>query len=83
MNVQKQLPVLCDSARRMLPGLLHARTHLDIAVKVLTYFDVHAQQERSTGVRHATVGTDPALLESAKQMQSLFSAYCRIHQPPK
>ena len=67
MNVQQSLPLLRETARRILPGLRHLQAQLDITVRVLTYIE---SQTESTA--------DPALIEAAEEMQSLFSAFNRI-----
>jgi hypothetical protein len=81
MNPQEHLPVLRDIAARVLPGFRHAKAQMEIAVRVLEYFERHAEHELSTGTFRQFEPPGPEQLEEIHRLRSMLNCYCRIHEP--
>ena len=83
MNPQEHLPALRAMASRMLPGFRQAQAQLNAAVRVLEYFEQHAQweQARTTSKHPARAAADPALLEHIEQLQAMMQVYRRLQAP--
>ena len=80
MSRLDEVRTLRGTALRLLPGFCQARLQLNLAIEVLEYFARDAEHELTTG--ELTVRPiDPEIAGQLGVLQSLFSAFMRLHVP--
>lgn len=78
MNPKESIPTLQATAAMLLPGMKHARSLLDVSIRVLEYFETHAAREAATGTA-TPFEVAPDLIREADQAKALLSAFGRLH----
>ena len=78
-NVKDHIPTLRATAAQVLPGMKQARSVLDIAIRVLEYFEKHAASDAANRTATPLKGVDPSLLSDAEQLAAMISAFGRMH----
>jgi hypothetical protein len=73
-----QIPTLQATAKMLLPGMKHARSLLDVSIRVLEYFERHAAQDAAAGSITAQQNAEPNLIAEAEKARALLSAFGRI-----
>ena len=79
MNVKDHIPTLQATAATVLPGMKQARSLLDIAIRVLEYFEKHAASDAANRTATPLRGVDPSLLSDAEQVKAMLSAFGKLH----
>ena len=79
MTPKESVPTLQATAAMLLPGMKHARSLLDVSIRVLQYFESHAARDLATGKATALQGAEPSLIEDAEQVKAMLSAFGRLH----
>lgn len=77
MNVTDNIPTLRATAAVLLPGMKHARSLLDVSIRVLEYFETHAVSDAASGTV-TPLRIDPALLRDVAQVRALLTAFNRL-----
>lgn len=80
MNVKDQIPSLQAAATVLLPGLKHARSLLDVSIRVLEYFETHALKDAHSGTVTALPAPDRKLIEDVANVRRMLSAFGRLHE---
>ncbi len=78
MNPREAIPTLQATAATLLPGMRHARSLLDVSIRVLEYFEAHAARDAASGTA-TTFQAEPNLMKEAEQVRALLSAFGRLH----
>ena len=65
----------------LLPGMKHARSLLDVSIRVLQYFESHAARDLATGTANTLQAVEPKLVKDAEQIKAMLSAFGRLHGP--
>jgi len=76
-----EVRALRGTALRLLPGLWQARAQLDCGIRVLEYFARDAEHELTTG-RCNPLSIDATIAKEIGVLQSMLSAFMRIHRRP-
>jgi hypothetical protein len=75
------IPTLQATAASLLPGMKHARSLLDVSIRVLEYFETHALKDAANGtctvLRTAT--EHHTLHREAENVKALLTAFGRLH----
>lgn len=82
MNTLDEVRTLHGTALRLLPGFWQARAQINLAIEVLEYFARDAEHELTTGRIANPRPIDPQLAGQIGVLQSMISAFMRLHQPP-
>jgi hypothetical protein len=69
------------TALRLLPSFWQVRGQLDLAIEVLEYFAREAEHELATSKFMPRRPIDPHLAGQIGVLQSMISAFMRLHQP--
>jgi hypothetical protein len=79
MTPQESVPTLQATAAMLLPGMKHARSLLDVSIRVLQYFESNAARDLCH--RHGTIlqRVEPNLIKEAEQVKAMLSAFGRLH----
>ena len=78
MNAKDNIPSLQATAAVLLPGMKHARSLLDVSIRVLEYFEAHAARDAATGTL-TPLQIDPSLIRDAAQVRAMLSAFGRLN----
>jgi hypothetical protein len=78
-NPQCSIPTLRATAAMLLPGMRHARSLLDVSIRVLEYFERHAAVDAAAGKLSAPQEAEPRLVAEAEQVKALLSAFGRLN----
>jgi hypothetical protein len=78
MTPKESIPTLQVTAGMLLPGMQHARSLLDVSIRVLQYFESQVARDAATGTA-ATLTAVPNLVKDAEQVKALLSAFGRLH----
>ena len=78
MNAKDNIPSLQTTASILLPGMRHARSLLDVSIRVLEYFEAHALRDATNGTV-TPLCVDPALLRDAAQVRAMLAAFGRLN----
>jgi hypothetical protein len=78
MNPKDHIPSLQATASALLPGMRHARSLLDVSIRVLEYFEAHAARDAANGSM-TPLRVDPALISDAAQVRSMLNAFGRLN----
>jgi len=73
------VPTLQATAAVLLPGMRHARSLLDVSIRVLEYFEKHALKDVSSGKATAVPAVDRALVNEAENVKAMLTAFGRLH----
>lgn len=79
MKPQDAIPTLQATAAMMLPGKKHARSLLDVSIRVLEYFAKHAAHDAATGTAAVFPKPEQKLLDEVENVNRLLSAFGRLH----
>ena len=79
VNPKEAVPTLQATAVMLLPGMKHARSLLDVSIRVLEYFETHAARDIAAGTATALQAAEPNLVKEAEQVKALLSAFGRLH----
>jgi hypothetical protein len=80
MTTLDEVRTLRATALRLLPGFWQARAQMNMTIEVLEYFARQAEHELTTG--HFTPRPiEPRIAGHIGVLQSMISAFLRIHQP--
>ena len=82
MSTLDGVRTLRGTALRLLPGFWQVRAQLDLAIEVLEYFAREAEHELTTGKFTTRPPIEPRPAEHIGVLQSMISAFMRLHQPP-
>jgi hypothetical protein len=80
MSTLDEVRTLRATALRLLPGFWQARAQVSIAIEVLEYFARDAEHELKTGV-YTRRPIDRQIAGDIRVLQSMLSAFQRIHEP--
>lgn len=80
MSTLDEVRTLRATALRLLPGFWQARVQMSIAIEVLEYFARDAEHEATTG-QFTVRPVDPQIARDIGVLQSMLSAFLRLHQP--
>jgi hypothetical protein len=80
-SAQAKIPTLQATAAMLLPGMKHARSLLDVSIRVLEYFQHHAANDCAAGKFTAPQKAAPDLVEEAEKIKALLSAFGRLNDP--
>ena len=75
MTTKQTLPPIEEAAAMLLPGLRHARSLIEVAIRVLQYFEVHTKDGVQTVVPKKP---DEKLAEEVEQVKALLSAFGQL-----
>ena len=64
----------------LLPGMKHARSLLDVSIRVLEYFERQASLDAAAGKLSAAQEAEPDLVAEAVQVRALLSAFRRLNE---
>ena len=78
-NPQCSIPTLQATAAMLLPGMRHARSLLDVSIRVLEYFERHASLDAAAGKLTAQQEAEPGLVADAENVRALLSAFGRLN----
>ena len=78
-SVHAQIPTLAATAALLLPGMKHARSLLDVSIRVLEYFHQHAANDSASGTLTPPPKAERALVEEAEKVKALLSAFGRLN----
>lgn len=78
MTPQDHTPSLQATARTLLPGMKHARSLLDVSIRVLEYFEAQAVHDAATGTA-TSLPVDPKLMRDAAEVRALLVAFGRLN----
>jgi hypothetical protein len=73
------IPTLQATAKVLLPGMKHARSLLDVSIRVLEYFARHAAREAAGGAATPMKPATRDLMKEAEQARALLSAFGRLN----
>lgn len=73
------IPTLQATAAMLLPGMQHARSLLDVSIRVLEYFNKHASQDAATGTATPLPSVEPDLVQEAEKAKAMLTAFGRLH----
>ncbi len=79
MMAKESIPTLQATAAMLLPGMRHARSLLDVSIRVLEYFESHAAHDTAVGKVTAQQKTEPNLVAEAENVKALLSAFGRLN----
>ena len=79
MNPKESIPTLQATAAMLLPGMKHARSLLDVSIRVLEYFETHVASDAENGKLTTWKKVEPNLLKDAEQVRAMLSAFGRLH----
>jgi hypothetical protein len=79
VNPKESIPTLQATAVMLLPGMKHARSLLDVSIRVLQYFESHAARDAAKGTATTFQGEESHLIKEAEQVRALLSAFGRLH----
>ena len=80
MSTLDEVRTLQATALRLLPGFWQARAQMNIAIEVLEYFARDAEHELKTGI-YTPPPIDRQIAGNIRVLQSMLSAFQRIHEP--
>jgi hypothetical protein len=83
MNPHEHIPVLQATASLLLPGMRHARSLMDVSIRVLEYFEQHAAREAITGKGVRFEPADPVLIQEAESLKAMFVTFGRLQERAK
>jgi len=72
MPAHQALPPIEDAAAMLLPGLKHARSLIEVAIRVLQYFEVRNPDDLKTVIPKTP---DENLFEDVEQLKPLLSVF--------
>jgi hypothetical protein len=78
-SLNDSIPTLQATAGVLLPGMTHARSLLDVSIRVLEYFARHAAKDAADGTVTAMKPAERDLMKEAEQARALLSAFGRLH----
>lgn len=76
MKAQDHIPTLQATAALLLPGMKHARSLLDVSIRVVQYFESHAARDAAIGTR-APISAEKDLMQIGRDLLALDSV--RLH----
>ena len=79
MKPRDSIPTLQATAAMLLPGMKHARSLLDISIRVLEYFERQAARDAATGKCAPPQMAEPNLVAEAENVKALLSAFGRLN----
>ena len=79
---EEAIPTLQATAAMLLPGMRHARSLLDVSIRVLQYFESHALKDAATGTVTVPPAAERKLLEEAENVKAMLRAFGRLHGKP-
>lgn len=79
MMAKDSIPSLQATAAMLLPGMKHARSLLDVSIRVLEYFESHAARDVAAGSVTAPQKAEPDLVAEAENVKALLSAFGRLN----
>jgi hypothetical protein len=74
------LQTLQATAAMFLPGMKHARSLLDVSIRVLEYFESHAASDAAAGQVTTSRKVEPRLIEEAENVKALLCAFGRLNE---
>ena len=78
-SVHAQIPTLAATAAVLLPGMKHARSLIDVSIRVLEYFHQHAASDSASGTFTPPPKAEHHLVEEAEKIKALLSAFGRLN----
>ena len=78
-NLKGQIPTLQAAATMLLPGMRHARSLLDVSIRVLDYFEKQVTQDATGGAGVTKQLAEPNLVKEAEQVRALLTAFGRLN----
>jgi hypothetical protein len=75
----QHIPTLQATAALLLPGLKHARSLLDVSIRVLQYFESQALKDANSGKATQPPAADRTLIDEAENVKALMTAFGRLH----
>ena len=78
-NLKGQIPTLPATATMLLPGMRHARSLLDVSIRVLEYFEKQVAQDAASGTGVTKQLAEPNLVKEAEQVRALLTAFGRLN----
>ena len=78
-SVHTQIPTLEATAAILLPGMKHARSLIDVSIRVLEYFHQHAASDSASGTFTPPPKAERDLVEEAEKIKALLSAFGRLN----
>jgi hypothetical protein len=82
MKPQDHIPTLRATAAVLLPGMKHARALLDVSIRVLEYFELHAASDAATGTATPLRPVEPNLKKEVENAKALLAAFGHLHETP-
>ena len=78
MRHRERIPTLQATAAMLLPGMRHARSLLDVSIRVLEYFERQVAQDAANGSGVTPQKAEPSLVKEAEQVRALLTAFGRL-----
>ena len=79
-NPKEHIPTLQATAAMLLPGMRHARSLLDVSIRVLEYFEKQVAKDAANGRGITAQGAEPSLVKEAEQVRALLTAFGRLQE---
>jgi hypothetical protein len=80
MNAQESIPTLQATATVLLPGMKHARSLLEVSIRVLEYFQHHAATDAASGRPTPLPVVEPSVVRDAEQVKAMLTAFGRLQE---
>ena len=80
MKTNEPIQTLQATAAMLLPGMKHARSLLDVSIRVLEYFESHAASDAAAGQVTTSRKLEPRLIEEAENVRALLCAFSRLNK---
>ena len=78
MNAKDHIPSLKATAATVLPGMRHARSLLDVSIRVLEYFEKHAASDAENHTLTPLKDIPPQLIADAAQVKAMLRAFGKL-----
>ena len=79
-EAKQRIPELHAMAAVMLPGMRQTRAIVDMAIRVLEYFDRHATRDVATGTFTLSEPPPGDLQKEVQQFRSMLSVFGKLHE---
>jgi hypothetical protein len=77
---QDRIPELHAMAAVMLPGMRQSRAMLEVAIRVLEYFESHAARDVATGVATRFNPPPEGIMREVETLKDWVSAFHKLHE---
>ena len=78
MNPKDHIPSLQATAATVLPGMRHARSLLDVSIRVLEYFEKHAASDAENHTLTPLKDIPPQLIADVTQVKAMLRAFGKL-----